>query len=121
MVPLADQPKSDEGSIFMPGITITVLLIILGAAAILIFSIIQIISNPKGAMRGLIGLVGLLVIFGIAYAMASNEVNPEWHKEGDIITPGISQYVGSAISTTGILIGLALLAFVVSEIRNFFK
>jgi hypothetical protein len=120
MVPQEEQSKSAEGEIFMPGISLTVILIILAALAILVFSLIQIISNPKGAMKGLISLVGLLVIFGIAYATSSGEISPSWNTE-DKITAGISQYVGGAIKTTGVLIGIALVAFVASEIRNFFK
>lgn len=60
------------------------------------------------------------MVFGIAYATSSSEISEGWNTE-DVITPSISQYVEGSIKTTGILIGVALVAFVGSEIRNFFK
>ncbi|MCR9290903.1 MAG: hypothetical protein NXI23_26330 [Bacteroidetes bacterium] len=120
MVPQDEQAKSVEGDIFMPGITLTVWLIILAAVAIIGFGIYHIVTDPKGAIKGIIGLVALLVVFGIAYATSSSEISEGWNTE-DVITPSISQYVEGSIKTTGILIGVALVAFVGSEIRNFFK
>ena len=114
------RPKSDEGGIFMFGLRSAAGLAILCVLAMLGFGIYQMATNPKGAIKGIISLVALAVVFGIAYATSSNEILDTWNTE-DVITPGISQYVGGAIKTTGVLIGIVVLAFVVSEIRNFFK
>lgn len=114
------RPKAPEGEIFTPGIAITVWLARLAALLIIGFGIYHVVQNPKGALKGIIGLVVLAVIFGIAYSMSAGEILDTWNTE-DEITSGISKYVDGAITTTGVLIGLALLAFIYSEIRNFFK
>lgn len=41
--------------------------------AALVFPIINMIQNPKGAKDALIGVVALLVVCGIGYALASSE------------------------------------------------
>ncbi|RMG85061.1 MAG: hypothetical protein D6714_06730 [Bacteroidetes bacterium] len=119
-IPEKEQPASPEGNIFLFGIYAAVALVALCILALLAFGIYQMITNPKEAVKGIIGVVILAVIFGIAYATSSDEISSTWNTE-DVITPAISKYVGASIRTTGILIGISILAFIASEIRNFFK
>jgi hypothetical protein len=56
------------------GIPLCYLLLAVATATAIIFPIIQLAKNPKNAMGALAGFVGLLVIFGISYAL-SDDVN----------------------------------------------
>ena len=59
------------------GIFLTLCYIFLGigALAAVVFPLITMAQNPKGAKNALIGVVGLIVICVIGYVMAGNEVH----------------------------------------------
>ena len=54
------------------GIPLCYLLLAVATATAIIFPIIQLAKNPKGAMGALMGIVGLLVVFGISYALSDD-------------------------------------------------
>ncbi len=78
---------------------------------------------------GIIGFAVLLGIFFISYSMASGEVTPfiqgavdKFKDAGNgTLSPGNLKFIGGGISTVGVLLAVAVAAFVLSEIRNFFK
>lgn len=55
-------------------------LFILGAVAAIIFPIINIAKNPAGGKSALIGAVALIVVFGISYALAGDEMTDKYAK-----------------------------------------
>lgn len=103
------------------GITLTVILFIIAAIAMLGFGIFQVATNPKGAIKGIAGLVLIALIFGIGWATSGNEVLEVWDTKGFGITPSISKYVGASVFASIALLALASIGLVLSEIRNFFK
>lgn len=103
------------------GIMVTVALLAITFVVALVFAIIQVLSNPKGALAGIAGLVVILIIFGIGYSMSAGEVEQSWIDKDFGITPTISKYVSGAVFASAVMVGLAVLGLVVSEIRNFFK
>lgn len=110
-------------NIFNSGLASVIALTILGAAAAIVFGILQTFTNLKASMKGLIGVGILLVVFFVAYAMSTPETGGpllETIREFNI-TDGQSKFISGALLTTLILIGGAAAAFVISEIRNFFK
>jgi hypothetical protein len=88
-----------------------------------LFGIYQMVTNPKAAIKAIIGIAILLVLFFALYSTSSPEstgiVANAVEKFG--ITDGQSQFISAGIKSTLILGGLAALAFVVSEITNLFK
>ena len=108
------------GNAFNIGLAGAIALLVVAAAAWLLFSIFQVIKNPKGSIKSIIGFGALLVLFFVLYAMADGDVSsPLYEKFG--ITPTQSKLISAGLSTTYIALGAALLAFVFSEVRNFFK
>ncbi len=91
----------------------------LGIGSLLILSLYALAQNPKSAVQSLIGLVAVLVIVGVAFALSSAE---------PIITP-TSEYTNAfalKLTDTSLysmyaLLGLSVLAIVFGEIRNAFK
>jgi len=124
---IPDDPQSkaerlDVGSKMVGlGLTVTMILLVIAFIAMLGFGIFQVATNLKGALAGIGGLAVILIIFGIGYSMSAGEVLPVWDEKGFGITPTISKYVSGAVFASAVMIGLAVLGLVVSEIRNFFK
>jgi hypothetical protein len=102
-------------------IVIAVSYALLGIAALaaIVMPLINAIGNPKTLITGAIGVVFLLVMFGIAYSLSGGEVTPIFSKFG--IDSGLSKYVGATIITTYLLIFLALVGIVGTEISKIFK
>lgn len=88
----------------------------LAVLAVIILPIINAIGNPKSLVSGAIGLVFLLVVFGIGYSIAGSEVTATYAKFG--IDAGLSKYVGGIISTTYILVLIALIGIIYTEISK---
>ncbi len=117
--------KEDQGTttIFDLGLYLTIILLVLCAIAAVLFGLYHMVTNPKGALKGIIGLIVIAVLFGALYSMSEAEtsgaVGRAVEKFG--VSEGESKFISGALKSTLILGGLAALAFVVSEIRNFFK
>lgn len=112
-----------ETGIFDLGIYAVALLTLLCFLAMIIFGVIQIFSDLKGSMKGLIGFGVLIIIFAVAYGTATIESGPLWDPllKNFNVSDGASKFITGAIWTCLFMIGVAVVTFVVSEIRNFFK
>jgi hypothetical protein len=53
------------------------------------------IKNPAGLMKALIGIVGLVVLFGVAYALSGSEVSQKAATLGT--TPDSSRLIGAGL------------------------
>lgn len=88
----------------------------------IIFPVIQMVSNPKNAKKGLIGILALVVVLGIAYLFASDEVlgitNLELVKYD---VPSTLKYAGMMINSIYILAIIAIVSMVYSEVAKVFK
>ncbi|MDX1379401.1 MAG: hypothetical protein R3307_11165 [Anaerolineales bacterium] len=118
-------PEEEQSTttIFNVGIGGAIFLVVLCAVLMLGFGIYHIASNPRNALRSLIGLgviIGLVVIFySIGEAETSGPVY-EAIQEGEL-SANTSKWINGALSTMLILLGGAALAFIASEVRNLFK
>ena len=121
---LGEDDKGTTG-IFNAGLWAAIILVILGAIAIVLFGVYHAIQDPKGAMKFLIGIAGLVVVFFIFYAMAK----PVTEEDGKIfsilqkfnISESVHKFISGALATTVSLALLAAAAFLLSEARNLFK
>lgn len=87
----------------------------------IIFPVINIISNPKGAMRSLIGLIAMIVIFLVSYLLASDTPVPNPAENGFFDDP-----VTLKLTDVGLYAGYAMFAIVIvvilwGEIRSAIK
>jgi len=110
--------------IFNFGIYAVIVLIVLCAIAAILFGIFQVVTNPKGSLKGLIGIAALAAVFFIAYSM-STMPEPDTAlaatKESFEVTDGEFKFISGEILAALTLAGVAAAAFVISEIINFFK
>lgn len=95
-------------------IIIAYILVGLAALAVIGFSIYQLFANFSKAKNGLIGVGILALIVYISYLTSTSEV---YENAG----PTVSQWVGGGITATFVLVALAFLAAIFTEVYKFFR
>ncbi len=104
------------------GMLISWCYILLGIAAVtaVVFPLITMAQNPKGAKNALIGVVALVVICGIGYAMAGNEAHIDY--EGVLLADeGTSQLSEAALIAFYILGAGAIGSIIFAEVSKMLK
>lgn len=96
--------------------------ILAGLAAVLslIFPLIQMITHPKKAKGSLIGILALVIVALVAYALAS-DVPLNFVKENELNVAPVLKKVGTGLVTMYILFGVGLLAILYTELAKVFK
>lgn len=97
------------------------LLVIVGAAVAVLMPLIKSLDDPKSLLKTALGIVGIVVLFFIAYSISSNEVLPKFEAAPFNLTPGGSQLVGGMLITTYILAIVALGSIVLTEVTKAIK
>lgn len=94
--------------------------ILLGLAALFAvgFSIFHLIANFKKAKGALVGMVILLVVFLIGYSISTSEA---YTQVAIPVGENASKIIGGGINTTFMLIGLAIVAAVFTEVYKLFR
>jgi hypothetical protein len=91
----------------------------ISAVAAIVFPIITMAKNPAGAKSALLGVVALIIVFVIAYALAGDEMLPKY--KGFIEGPEASKRVGAGLIAFYILAVGAIVATVYSGVSKLFK
>lgn len=95
---------------------------LLGVATVaaIVFSLMNMIKNPKKAKSALIGIVALLIICGIGYAMGGSEEHMD--VEGNLLADAAtSQKSEGGLIAFYILAFLAIASIVYAEVSKMFK
>ena len=104
----------EEGNIVDIMIYAAYALLGLAALAAVIMPLVNSLGNPKSLLKGLIGVVFLLIVYGIAYAVSQGEVTSVYMKFG--VDATLSKAVGASIISMYILLGLSVLGILFSEV-----
>jgi hypothetical protein len=91
----------------------------LAALAAIIMPLINSIGNPKSLLKGLIGVVLILILFGIAYVISGSEVTATYMKFG--VDTGMSKFVGASLITMYLLVVISLVGIFFTEIAKIFR
>ena len=86
----------------------------------LVFPIISMVSNPKGAIRTFIGIGIVAVLWFISSAFSGNTYSPE-QLELMKIDAETSVMVGTGLIYTYIIFGLAIMSIIYAGISGLFK
>ncbi|MFP4091557.1 MAG: hypothetical protein ACLFUB_03870 [Cyclobacteriaceae bacterium] len=94
---------------------------LVGLAIVLaiILPLINSLNNPKALLGSVVGLIAILIVFFIAYSISGDEVNTVYTKFG--IDESSSKFIGGALITMYLLIGIALISILVTEVNKIFK
>lgn len=116
-------------TIFDFGIWASIILTIGAALALVLFGVYHVVTDIKGSGKGLLGLLGLVAVYVIAYVLAPGEAGSaqlqgaidKFAESGNgVITAGNLKFIGGSITTSLILVGVAVLAMI-SSVVNIFK
>lgn len=94
-------------------------LTILAGLAAIIFPIINSINDPKSMAKAGVGLLGVVVVFVISWAISSNEVTAAYLEFK--VDSGLSKFIGGLLITMYALTGIALLGIVYTEVSKAIK
>ncbi|PIF03132.1 MAG: hypothetical protein CR987_00730 [Draconibacterium sp.] len=103
----------------------TYVLLAIGAGIAVLASIFTMFTNGKAAKRGLVSILFLVAVFGVAYVFAS-DVIPQFPgseklvREG-VLTSNIIKIVETGLYATYLLLGIAILSIVSSTVVRLFK
>jgi len=96
------------------------ILLIAGAAVMVISPIYGFIVNPQNLIKMLISIVGMVVIVGVAYTLAGNEFTT-YRLEELNSTVETSKLVGMGLYTTYIAFGVTVIVILYSSVVKLFK
>ncbi|MBL4715335.1 MAG: hypothetical protein JKX95_01775 [Bacteroidia bacterium] len=102
-----------EDVLITGGLYLSYMFLAVAALGAIVFPIIQIAKNPKGAMSSIIGVTAILIIFGISYVLASNEAISKFEAN--------YKMVGAAIISMYVLGIGAIGSIVYVEVSKMFK
>lgn len=113
-------------TMFNFGISMARILTILCAVGMLVFGLLQIFSNLKGSLKGLLGVAVLVILFFLFRGMASDVADHptiasaiekyQSSSEGRTITAENLKFIGGAVRLGLLMVGAAFLALVVMPI-----
>ncbi len=113
---------ADTG-ILNTGINITTFLLVLALAAVVIFGLVNLLSNWKSSLKFIIGFAVLVIMFMVLKGSAEHETVGkivETMKEFNI-DEGLSKGISAAIKGTVAMAVVAVGSMIVFEIINIFK
>ena len=121
----AEVPGTENTPMSEPVVTETLIIwayILVGLAAVsaILFPLIRMVLNPKNAKKSLVGLVGIAIVVLVAWQFSSDEVLNLATENLDNV-PQVLKLAGAQIGTMYILLALAILSIVYTEIRSIFK
>lgn len=97
------------------------LLIAIGAVVAVLMPLIKSLDDPKSLLKTAGAIVGIAVLFFIAYSISGNEVLPKFEASPFNLTPAGSQIVGGMLITTYVLAIFALGSIVLTEVTKAIK
>jgi hypothetical protein len=100
------------------GLTISYIAFILCAGIALLFGLVYFITNIKKSKGLMFGLIGFAVIAGISYSIADGSLDPSWGSE---VTETVSKLSSMGIYATVILLGVAVVMALASEVSKLLK
>jgi hypothetical protein len=101
------------------GLWLGYILIAVAAIGAIVMPLLNSINDPKSLLKGGVGVLALLVIFGIAYLAADNEVTTVYAKFD--VDASLSQFIGGALTTMYVLVGAAFAGVVATEVFKIFR
>ena len=125
-------PEKYDTNAFDLGLFASIGMTVIAFIVALVFGVGQLASNPKGSLKGLIGLAVLVVIAIAAYSAANDDLAQEAPEivrsiekfntdQGADFDGGTLKLVGGSIITSVIMIALAVLSLIGFGIYSIFK
>lgn len=101
------------------GFVIMYILVIASVLGVIIFPVIQMAGNLKAARGTLFGVLGLIALFLISYAVSPAETGAFYQKMG--ISPNLSKAIGGGLLATYIIFAAVVISIIYSQVNNWLK
>jgi MFS-type transporter involved in bile tolerance (Atg22 family) len=95
------------------------IMVIVAAVSAVLFSVLNMVTNPKNIIRAGISVAIIGVLFLIAYSMSGNEVTTEYAKFN--IDPDTSKLVGGTLIMSYLLLGITVVGLFYTEVVKIVK
>jgi hypothetical protein len=92
------------------------LLVIVAALGAIVLPLINALDNPKSLLKSALGVVVIGAIYLISWGVSGDEVTARYIKFD--ITSTSSRVIGGVLITTYLLMGIAVISIIYSEIRK---
>ena len=102
------------------GIIVAYILIVIGVVSAVVFPLINAMDEPKTLVKSGIGVLGILIVFGIGYAISDSALTAKFIQSG-VETEGLSKMIGGALTMVYLLMGVAIIGIVYTEFSKVFK
>ena len=102
------------------GIIVAYVLVVIGVVSAVVFPLINAISQPEMLVKSGIGIVAVLVVFGIGYALSDSALTAKFIQSG-VDTEGLSKMIGGALTMVYLLMGIVIIGIVYTEFSKAFK
>jgi len=94
-------------------------MVVVAALSAVLFSVLNLVTNPKSLIRAGVSVLGIAVLFLIAYSLSGNEVTPEYAQFD--IDPDTSKFVGGSLIMAYLLLGVTVLGLFYTEVVKIVK
>jgi hypothetical protein len=101
------------------GLYFTYALFVIAVAGAIVLPLMHALKSPGTFLKSLYGIIALVVIFIIAYAISSSAVKPSWGVLG--ISESVSKLIGAGLIVLYVTMLVAVIGLVFSEISKAFK
>lgn len=101
------------------GFVILYVLMVVALVGAIVFPLIEMASNLKAAKGTLFGILGLLALFFLAYAVSPAETGAFYQKMG--ISPNLSKAIGGGLIATYIIFAGVIISIAYTSISSWFK
>jgi hypothetical protein len=102
------------------GIIVAYALVFIGVILAVVFPLINSISQPKTLLKAGVGVLIVLVVYGIGYGLAGSDLTTKFIQSG-VESGGLSRSIGGAIMMVYLLMGVAVIGIVYTEFSKVFK
>ena len=106
-------------SLISPLISLSMFILFITVAVTIIFSLINLASNPGKLKKSMIFIGFLIIVIGIAFASSTGVGTPM--KDGQVLSASGSKWVGTGIRVFYILASVAVLSMIAFGARNIIK
>lgn len=116
-----EQVRNDfrDGASMGLAINYTLLIIIASVAIVLLFFVVQLITNPKKTVKSIIGLIVALLLFALLYMLGTSDTNETIQlAENKHVSDGTLSATTAGIYTTIIGVAGGVLAWVLSPLMG---
>lgn len=101
------------------------ILLILSLVLLIGFALYHMITDPKGAKKGLLSVLFMAVVLLIAYFLASDKLptflGAQKFIDDGTITPSIMKWIDTGLIATYIVLGISLLSLVYASVSKLIK